>query len=59
MKDRRSFLGNMVSGPIQLQTHGGEIRWRNVFIREIDAHEAKTIQANTTHESLAKKRATS
>ena len=23
------------SGPIQLQTHGGEIRWRNVFIREI------------------------
>jgi hypothetical protein len=24
------------TGPIQLQTHGGEIRWRNVFIREID-----------------------
>src|SRR5687767_5340435 len=24
-------------GPIQLQTHGGEIRWRNVFIREIAA----------------------
>jgi len=23
------------TGPIQLQTHGGEIRWRNVFIREI------------------------
>lgn len=22
-------------GPIQLQTHGGEIRWKNVFIREI------------------------
>jgi len=22
-------------GPIQLQTHGGEIRWRNVFIRDI------------------------
>ncbi len=22
-------------GPIQLQTHGGEIRWRNLFIREI------------------------
>ncbi|MGI9244461.1 MAG: 3-keto-disaccharide hydrolase, partial [Verrucomicrobiales bacterium] len=27
-------------GPIQLQTHGGEIRWRNVFIREIDSEEA-------------------
>ncbi len=24
-------------GPIQLQTHGAEIRWRNVFIREIGA----------------------
>ena len=25
------------SGPIQLQTHGGEIRWRNVFLREIQS----------------------
>lgn len=23
-------------GPIQLQTHGGEIRWRNVFLKELD-----------------------
>ena len=23
-------------GPIHLQTHGGEIRWRNIFVREID-----------------------
>lgn len=22
-------------GPIQLQTHGGEIRWRNIFLKEI------------------------
>ncbi len=28
------------SGPIQLQTHGGEIRWRNVFLREIPWEEA-------------------
>lgn len=27
-------------GPIQLQTHGSEIRWRNLFIREISAEEA-------------------
>jgi hypothetical protein len=27
-------------GPIQLQTHGGEIRWRNVCIREIGSDEA-------------------
>lgn len=33
-------------GPIQLQTHGSEIRWRNVFIREIGADEANKIFAN-------------
>lgn len=27
-------------GPVQLQTHGGEIRWRRVLIREIGAEEA-------------------
>src|SRR5690242_10493609 len=27
-------------GPIELQTHGGEIRWRNIFIREIKGDEA-------------------
>lgn len=30
-------------GPIQLQTHGGEIRWRSVFLREIPADEADKI----------------
>lgn len=28
------------TGVIQLQTHGGEIRWRNIFIREIPPAEA-------------------
>jgi hypothetical protein len=28
------------TGPIQLQTHGSEIRWRNIFIREIGPDEA-------------------
>ncbi len=32
-------------GPIQLQTHGGEIRWRNIFIREIGTKEANEILA--------------
>ena len=27
-------------GPIQLQTHGGEISWKNVFVRELGAEEA-------------------
>ncbi len=30
-------------GPIELQTHGGEIRWRNIFLREIGAEEANKI----------------
>ncbi|MHB8522498.1 MAG: 3-keto-disaccharide hydrolase [Limisphaerales bacterium] len=30
-------------GPIELQTHGGEIRWRNIFIREIAPDEANRI----------------
>ena len=30
-------------GPIQLQTHGGEIRWRNVHLREIGGEEANKI----------------
>ena len=33
-------------GPIELQTHGGEIRWRNVFIREIEAKEANEYLAD-------------
>ena len=32
-------------GPIQLQTHGGEIRWRNLFIREIPDREVKQMLA--------------
>ena len=29
------------SGPIELQTHGSEIRFRNIYVREIPAKEAK------------------
>jgi len=34
-------------GPIQLQTHGGEIRWRNLFIREIGSDEANRLVRDT------------
>ena len=34
------------TGPIQLQTHGGEIRWRDIFIREIGAGEANSLLAS-------------
>jgi hypothetical protein len=30
-------------GPIQLQTHGSEIRWRNIYLREIPAEEANKL----------------
>lgn len=39
-------------GVIQLQTHGGEIRWRNLFIREIGSDEANGI-LRVGHESIA------
>lgn len=40
------------SGPIQLQTHGGEIRWRNVFIKEFDAAAANEILSNHSSEGF-------
>ena len=46
-------------GPIMLQTHGGEIRWRNIFVREIAETEAKAWLAahpalpNPTHYDVA------
>jgi hypothetical protein len=36
--DRKAPLP--AKGPIQLQTHGGEIRWRNIFVRQISPDEA-------------------
>lgn len=40
-------------GPIQLQTHGSEIRWRNVFIREIGAEEANKTLASRDADGFA------
>lgn len=33
-------------GPIMLQTHGGEIRWRNLFVHEIGPEEAAKLLAD-------------
>ncbi len=40
-------------GPIMLQTHGGEIRWRNIFVRDIGAEEAKQSLAAAEEETRA------
>ncbi len=42
--DRKQPL--IARGPVQLQTHGGEIRWKNVFVREIPPQEANSVLTN-------------
>ena len=39
-------------GPIQLQTHGGEIRWRNIFLRDIAPAEANQLLASRGNEGF-------
>ena len=46
--NRESPLVNR--GPIELQTHGGEIRWRNIKIREIEPEEASRWLSMRKHE---------
>jgi hypothetical protein len=41
--NRKTALRN--AGPIQLQTHGGEIRWRNIFVKEFTAEESADLLA--------------
>jgi len=48
--DRKSPL--FPKGPIQLQTHGGEIRWRNIAIREIGADEANKLLTEESGEGF-------
>lgn len=39
--DRKSPL--FKTGPIELQTHGGEIRWRNIGVKELSPDEANKV----------------
>ena len=41
-----------VKGPISLQTHGAEIRWRNIFLREIGHEEANKILASKNEQGF-------
>lgn len=48
--DRKKPL--VKKGPIQLQTHGGEIRWKNIKIREISPSEANQMLASKHKEGF-------
>ena len=41
--DKKRLSPLPARGPIHLQTHGGEIRWRNIHVREIPADEANAM----------------
>ncbi len=41
------------TGPIQLQTHGGEIRWKDIEVRRIGADEANQILASHASDDFA------
>ncbi len=43
--DRKKQIPN--TGPFQLQTHGAEIRWKNLFVREIQGDEANKMLRGT------------
>jgi len=49
-KDRKVPL--LKTGAILLQTHGGEIRWRNAFVREIPSAEANATLAKHASEGF-------
>jgi hypothetical protein len=48
--DRKTPLPT--KGPIELQTHGAEIRWKNIAVREIPADEANKILASKGSEGF-------
>lgn len=50
---KKSGLPLVNRGPIQLQTHGGEIRWRNIFVREIPVEEANELLRSKHEEGFA------
>ncbi|WP_435006679.1 3-keto-disaccharide hydrolase [Tundrisphaera lichenicola] len=49
--DRKS--PHFATGPIQLQTHGGEIRWKNIYLREIPPAEANMTLAEKGEPGLS------
>lgn len=49
-KDRKIPLRPI--GEIQLQTHGGEIQWRNIYIKQLTPEEANQVLADAADQDL-------
>ena len=50
---KKSGLPLINRGPIQLQTHGGEVRWRNIYAREIPVEEANQLLRAKNNEGFS------
>lgn len=50
--DRKQRLP--AKGPLMLQTHGGEIRWRNIFVQDISAEEGEKLIAAAESDTKAR-----
>ncbi len=50
---KKSKLPLIATGPIQLQTHGGQICWRNIYIKEFTTAEANKILASRNSQGFA------
>jgi hypothetical protein len=50
--DRKSPL--FATGPIELQTHGGEIRWRNLGVKELTSDEANAVLSQHEQQAFRK-----
>ena len=50
--DKKTHTPILPRGPIQLQTHGSEIRWKNIFLREIGSDEANKLLAGKDGEGF-------
>lgn len=40
--DKERKMPIVAKGPVQLQTHGNEVRWKNIYVRELSSAEANT-----------------
>ncbi len=49
---KKNKLPLIAKGPIQLQTHGGQIKWRNIYARDLNAEEANQILASKNDEGF-------